>query len=53
MKRLNLDAFKAKNAEKTTAKATNKLLEQVLGDCHDQPRRSRDSGSNRMYDTSN
>lgn len=53
MKRLNLEAFRAKNAEKTTAKATNKLLDQVLGDCHDEPGRSRDNGSNRMYDTSN
>ena len=39
MKRLNLEVFKAKNLKKGTAatsdKTTDKLLGQVLGDCHD------------------
>ena len=40
MKRLKLEAFKAQNIDKATQQATDKLLGQVLGDCHD------DSSSN-------
>ena len=35
MKRLTLEAFKAQNINKITKQATDKLLGQVLGDCHD------------------
>lgn len=35
MKRLNLEAFKAKNIKPETKQTTDKLLGQVLGDCHD------------------
>lgn len=37
MKRLKLEAFKAQNIDKATKQATDKLLGQVLGDCHDEP----------------
>ena len=36
MKRLNLEAFKAQKLDKTAVKATDKLLGQTLGDCHDE-----------------
>ena len=35
MKRLNLETFKAKNRDKNFAQTTDKLLGQILGDCHD------------------
>ncbi|BDS13645.1 hypothetical protein [Aureispira anguillae] len=35
MKRLKLDDFKSKNLKKDDQAATDKLLGQVLGDCHD------------------
>ena len=35
MKRLRLEAFKAQNINKNKKQATDKLLGQVLGDCHD------------------
>ena len=35
MKRLKLEAFKTKNVNKKTQQTTDKLLGQVLGDCHD------------------
>ena len=34
-KRLKLDDFKTKNLNKADQGATDKLLGQVLGDCHD------------------
>ena len=37
MKRLNLEAFRAKNIKKNKKHLTDKLLGQVLGDCHDEP----------------
>ena len=37
MKRLTLEAFKIKNANKKAQQATDKLLGQILGDCHDEP----------------
>jgi hypothetical protein len=40
MKRLKLDAFKAKNLKKETTQQVDELLGQVLGDCHDQPKKS-------------
>ena len=59
MKRLNLEAFKAKKINPNTAQAADKLLGQVLGDCHDEHRPSGGSSSgsgdranaNRMDDT--
>ncbi|BDS13648.1 hypothetical protein [Aureispira anguillae] len=35
MKRLKLDDFKSKNLKKENQTTTDKLLGQVLGDCHD------------------
>ena len=46
MKRLKLNAFKTKNVNKKTQQATDKLLGQVLGDCHD------DSNSNKKSNRS-
>ena len=37
MKRLKLEVFKAKNINKNKKQVTDKLLGQVLGDCHDEP----------------
>ena len=37
MKRLSLEVFKSKKLNKSTKQATDKLLAQVLGDCHDHP----------------
>lgn len=37
MKRLKLDAFKAKQQDAQQDKVTQQLLGQVLGDCHDKP----------------
>lgn len=44
MKRLKLDAFKAKNINSNKIQPIDQLLGQVLGDCHDQPN---SSGSDR------
>lgn len=44
MKRLKLEAFKAKNLKKESLVKVDQLLGQVLGDCHDEPKSSGDSG---------
>lgn len=60
MKRLKLEAFKAKQTQKETTQKLDQLLGQVLGDCHDEPKPRTSSGSNygggssnsnRLYDT--
>ena len=44
MKRLNLKDFKTKTLTKNTKEATDKLLGQVLGDCHDEPKTTGGTG---------
>ena len=39
MKRLNLEDFKSKNTDAIQPKQTDALLGQVLGDCHDKPKK--------------
>lgn len=43
MKRLKLAAFQAKQTQNDTANM-DQLLGQVLGDCHDQPKKPRNVG---------